>query len=110
MTNATYEVWLKDVQAALQSINMPFEDWQGVWRFDFENEFKVGITAGDAAMKANRFWWHEQNKSLKKDCRTTQDCWLPRGHQGKCQPVTPKSATTKSQRSSQNSEEIDSGI
>lgn len=38
-------------------------------------------------MKANRFWWHEQNKSLKGDCRLTPDCWLPRGHQGLCQPV-----------------------
>ena len=38
-------------------------------------------------MKANRFWWHEQNKSLKQDCRSTPNCWLPRGHQGPCQPV-----------------------
>jgi hypothetical protein len=30
MMNKTYEVWLRNVQAALQSINMPFEDWQKV--------------------------------------------------------------------------------
>jgi hypothetical protein len=83
----TYELWLKDVQAALQSINMPFDDWQKVWRFDFENQFNAGVKANDAAMKANRFWWHEQNKSLKQDCRKTPDCWLPRGHQGECQPI-----------------------
>jgi hypothetical protein len=29
----TYQVWLSRVQAALQSINMPFDDWQSVWRF-----------------------------------------------------------------------------
>jgi hypothetical protein len=57
----TYQVWLSQVQAALQSINMPFDDWQSVWRFDFENEFNAGVRADDAAMKANRFWWHEQN-------------------------------------------------
>jgi hypothetical protein len=38
-------------------------------------------------MKANRFWWREQNKSLKQDCQRTPGCWLSRDHQGKCQPV-----------------------
>jgi hypothetical protein len=28
----SYEKWLIDVQAALQSINMPFDDWQNIWR------------------------------------------------------------------------------
>lgn len=84
----TYQIWLSRVQAALQSINMLFDDWQNVWRFDFENEFNAGAKADDAAMKANRFWWHEQNKTLKQDCRKTQNCWLPRGHQGDCQSVS----------------------
>ena len=44
------------------------------------------MKAHDAAMKANRFWWHEQNKSLKQDCRVTPNCWLP--HQGECQAVS----------------------
>ncbi|HTA22654.1 MAG TPA: hypothetical protein VK763_03905 [Terriglobales bacterium] len=88
MTNKTYELWLKDVQAALNSINMPFDDWQHMWRFDFENEFNAGVKADDAAMKANRYWWQEQNKSLKRDCRESEECWLPRGHQGPCQPVS----------------------
>jgi len=86
--NDTYQVWLSRVQAALQSINMPFDDWQSVWRFDFEKEFKAGVKADDAAMKANRFWWHEQNKSLKQDCQENKNCWLPRGHQAACQPVS----------------------
>ena len=38
-------------------------------------------------MKANRFWWREQNKSLKQDCQRTSGCWRPRDHQGECQPV-----------------------
>jgi hypothetical protein len=83
-----YEVWIKDVQEALRSINMNMNDWQGVWPFDFAAEHKAGTKPDDAAMKANRFWWHEQNKSLKQDCRNTADCWLPRGHQGACQPVS----------------------
>jgi hypothetical protein len=85
MPNETYEGWLKDVQAALRSINMPFDVWQKVWRFDFEREFNAGVKADDATMKANRFWWHEQNKAVKKDCRQTSNGWLPRGHQGECQ-------------------------
>ena len=66
---------------------MPFDDWQKVWRFDFENEFNAGVRLDDAAMKANRFWWHEQNKAVKQDCLKTPDCWHPRGHQGDCQPI-----------------------
>lgn len=83
-----YEVWLDQVRDALHSINMSMEDWQCIWSFDFPREHKAGTTPGDAAMKANRFWWHEQNKSLKQDCRMTPNCWLPRGHQGECQPVS----------------------
>jgi hypothetical protein len=66
---------------------MLMDDWQKRWPFDFQGEYKAGATADDAALKANRFWWHEQNKSLKQDCRLTLNCWLPRGHQGACQPA-----------------------
>jgi len=83
----TYEIWLEEVRGALRSINMPMEDWQGVWPFDFSVEHDAGTTPDEAAMKANRYWWHEQNKSLKQDCEKTPSCWLPRDHQGKCQPV-----------------------
>ncbi len=38
-------------------------------------------------MKANRFWWLKQNKSLKQECRSTSNCWLPHGHQQPCEPV-----------------------
>lgn len=85
---ADFEKWLDDVKEALRSVNMPFDDWQSRWRFDFPREFEFGAKADDAAMKANRFWWREQNKSLKQDCRKAPDCWLPRGHQGACQPVS----------------------
>jgi len=37
-------------------------------------------------MKANRYWWHEQNKSMGRECDKFPGCWLPRGHQGDCQP------------------------
>ena len=83
----TYEIWLEEVKDALRSINMPMEDWQGVWPFDFSGEHDAGATPDEAAMKANRYWWHRQNKSLKQDCQKTPNCWLPRDHQGKCQPA-----------------------
>jgi hypothetical protein len=83
----TYGGWLDEVRDALRSINMPMEDWQNIWAFDFPKEYKNGTTPNDAGAKANRFWWHEQNKSLKQECRLTPDCWLPRGHQGACQPL-----------------------
>ena len=84
----SFEKWLDDVKEALRSVNMPFDDWQDRWRFDFRREFYSGAKADDAAMKANRFWWREQNKSLKQDCRNASGCWLMRGHQGACQPVS----------------------
>jgi hypothetical protein len=83
-----YEHWLEEVKAALDSVNMPMADWQGVWAFDFRAEYEAGAKPDDAAMKANRYWWREQNGSLSQDCRETKGCWLPRGHQGACQPVS----------------------
>ena len=84
---ATYQLWLDQVRDALRSINMQMDDWQPVWSFDFRSEYDAGVKADDAATKANRYWWKEQNKSLKQDCRQTKDCWLPRGHRGVCQPL-----------------------
>jgi hypothetical protein len=86
MTDA-YEVWLDQVRDAVRSINMPMADWQKTWAFDFRAEYKAGTNPDAAAMKANRFWWREQNKSFKKDCQKTAGCWLPRDHQGECQPI-----------------------
>jgi hypothetical protein len=82
-----YEAWFGEVQQSLGSINMSMNDWQSRGPFDFQAEYKAGTKADDAAMKANRFWWHQQNRSLKQDCSFTPNCWLPRGHQGSCQPV-----------------------
>lgn len=87
--NVDYTTWLRYVRAALASINMPMDEWQTTWRFDFEREFKVGTDAATAADLANRYWWREQNKSIGQHCLTTPNCWLPRNHQGDCQPVRP---------------------
>jgi hypothetical protein len=81
-----YQLWLDQVRDALRSINMQMDDWQPIWSFDFPREHRAGTTPGDAAMKANRFWWREQNKSLKQDCQKVPGCWLPRAHKGDCQP------------------------
>jgi hypothetical protein len=81
-----YEVWLDQVKDALRSINMPIEDWQKIWTFDFAAECEKGTSPDAAAMKANRFWWSQQNKSIGRACDKIPGCWLPRGHQGECQP------------------------
>lgn len=83
----SYNAWLDDVRSALESINMPMDDWQSNWRFDFASEYKIGTDPNRAAEKANRFWWREQNRTLKQDCALNPNCWLPRGHQGDCQPI-----------------------
>lgn len=83
----TYDIWLGRVRDALRLINMHIEDWQGVWPFDFSAEYEAGTSPDDAAMKANRYWWREQNKSMMRHCQTTPGCWLPQGHQGECEPT-----------------------
>jgi hypothetical protein len=83
---ASYEAWLQEVEQALASINMPMEEWQKRWAFDFPREFHSGAAASDAAMKANKFWWHEQNKAVHQDCTLSGDCWLPRGTRATASP------------------------
>ena len=87
MTVIVYESWLKNVDEALSSINMTLEDWQTHWAFDFRREFDSGTPASEAALKANRFWWQQQNRSMGQDCQRTANCWLPRNHEGECQPL-----------------------
>ncbi len=82
-----YEAWLDEVRSALRAVNMSLDQWQKIWRFDFASEYRAGADPKHTAHKANRFWWHEQNKSLEQNCRLTPDCWLPRGHQGECEQV-----------------------
>jgi hypothetical protein len=82
----TYETWLDRVRAALNSMNMPMDAWQQSWPFDFSREYEAGTEPDATAEKANRFWWHQQNKSLNQDCQKTPNCWLPRNHQNECQP------------------------
>jgi hypothetical protein len=38
----TYESWLLEVRTGLASINMPMDEWQGTWRFDFFDEYQKG--------------------------------------------------------------------
>jgi hypothetical protein len=74
------------VREALKSINMSMDDWQPLCRFDFPGEHDKGTDPDAAAMKANRFWWYQQNRSMGRDCDKHPGCWLPRAHQGDCQP------------------------
>jgi hypothetical protein len=66
---------------------MPLDEWQVRWAFDFEREFRAETGAAITAEKANRFWWLNQNKALGDQCHLKPDCWLPKGHQGHCEPV-----------------------
>jgi hypothetical protein len=52
--------------------NMSLEDWQGNWPFDFSREYKNGTNRGDAAIKANQYWWHRQNTARRQDCTRGQ--------------------------------------
>jgi len=61
----TYEAWLARVKDALSSMCMAMDEWQRMWPFEFRAEFDAGEDADSTAMKANRFWWREQNRSLK---------------------------------------------
>ena len=83
----TCGAWLKRVRETLDSINMPMEDWQAVSPFDFGREFAAGISPGEAALRANRFWWLQQNKRIDQDCCRTPNCWLPQGHLGSRPPT-----------------------
>ena len=65
---------------------MSMDDWQPLCRFDFPGEHDKGTDPDAAAMKANRFWWYQQNRSMGRDCDKHPGCWLPRAHQGDCQP------------------------
>jgi len=82
----SYDVWLDQVRDALRSINMSMDDWQSMWAFDFAAEYERGTNPDSTAMKANRFWWSAQNKSIGRACEKIPGCWLPKGHQGECQP------------------------
>jgi hypothetical protein len=68
-TASKYEDWLSEVKEGLASVNMAFDLWQRTCAFDFEKEFAAGTNANDAAMKANKFWWYQQNKAINQDCR-----------------------------------------
>jgi hypothetical protein len=87
MTTLIYETWLQNVDEALKSINMPMDEWQSIWPFDFRSAYAGGVSADNAAVKANRFWWKQQNKSVNQECHKTPDCWLPQNHQGECESV-----------------------
>jgi hypothetical protein len=83
----SYEEWMKRVRATFESLSLPAADWQAIGAFDYRTEYDAGVSPEDAATKANHQWWREWNQSLNQDCRETQDCWLPRGHEGRCQRI-----------------------
>jgi len=83
-----YEAWLAKVDEVLGHWGMPRQKWQQSWQFDFDAEYRAGTEAKQAAARANRFWWYEQNKVLNQHCQRTTNCWLPDRHEGECEPVS----------------------
>jgi hypothetical protein len=81
----SYDAWIDEIRSALRRINMPMEEWQESWRFDFEREYSLGTEASTAAIKANRYWWRKQNETINQECSRTPRCWLPRNHRGDCE-------------------------
>ncbi|HWR34375.1 MAG TPA: hypothetical protein VN622_00720 [Clostridia bacterium] len=81
-----YASWIDEVRLALSAINMPLDEWQRCWRFDFEREYSAGVEPSAAAEKANRYWWRRQNEAINQSCPKQANCWLPRGHSGVCVP------------------------
>ncbi|HEY4899761.1 MAG TPA: hypothetical protein VIH91_02965 [Terriglobales bacterium] len=63
----TFADWLSEVCKALDSINMSMETWHAVWPFDFAREFADGTAPSVTALKANRFWWRQQNQRIDQD-------------------------------------------
>ncbi len=49
----SYQAWLNEVRAALNSVNMEMDDWQNTWQFDFAGEYAAGTGPAQAAEKAN---------------------------------------------------------
>lgn len=88
MNALSYDDWLFAVEKALRSLNMPMEDWQRAWEFNFAAEHQAGTSPIEAAEKANRYWWYRQNKAIGQDCLLTPRCWLPRKHSGDCVVVS----------------------
>jgi hypothetical protein len=82
-----FDSWLRQVRVVLDSIGMPMDKWQQAWPFDFAHEFEVNTIPREAALKANKLWWQQQNRAIGQECRIIRDCWLPRGHEGECEPI-----------------------
>lgn len=59
------EKWLEEVRLALAEINMPLDEWNKVWPYDFTHCFRLGMSPRAAAMAANHFWWRKGDETLR---------------------------------------------
>jgi len=67
--DAIPDSWLAEVKQALASINMPFDAWQDQWPYDFEADYRAGVSAVESARHANNYWWDEQDKAFPPELR-----------------------------------------
>lgn len=82
----TYEGWLQQVKEGLMSIDMPMEEWQSVWPFNFSRQHRAGTSPADTAGMANRYCWHQQKKSMAHDCDKLPPAGCHEDNQRDCQP------------------------
>ncbi len=78
---------MKTVCDLLEANRMAVDEWQSQFPYNFRRSFETGTSPIDAATRANRFWWREQEKVLHNECDKVANCWRGRGHKGPCQPI-----------------------
>ncbi len=83
----TYAAWMNQVREKLFANGMDFDEWQSAFPYNFRRSFESGTSPTDAATRTSRFWWREQEKLLRTQCNRAANCWLPRDHDGECQPI-----------------------
>ena len=54
-----YTSWLNEVRATLASEHMELDAWEKNWAYDFRRDYDAGVSAHDAAVLAETYWWQE---------------------------------------------------
>lgn len=58
-----FESWLSEVRAALDAINMPMDEWQRAFPYDYQADHAAGIAPAEAAKRANDHYWTAQENA-----------------------------------------------
>jgi hypothetical protein len=83
----TYEIWLEQVKDALRSINIPMEDWQSIWPFDFWGEHDMGRRQTKQQWKRIAIFGISKTNPWIRTARKHPIVGCLGVHQGDCQPA-----------------------